>query len=131
MQTVHDRPIPDIPFNGKPAFSLLKKSDTDAPAGKSCARESVGKSAYDMLADDRYTSLNIEIACMPGYQPDETALDQLKNFLSGLLRKPGGITITETHIPTAGKSSLTVTDIVAIEDRDRSAYADGKQLQCF
>jgi hypothetical protein len=116
---------------------LCSCSKKDQPAddaslsGKEYSLQSVGKSAHDLLADNKFTSLKIEIQYMAGYTPDASAISKLKSFLGNLLHKPGGITITQSQIPSAGKNALSTEDIASLEDKYRTAYSSGKEIDVY
>lgn len=105
-------------------FGACKKSDVDD--GKDYI--TLGTSAHDLLASTAYTSLTIEIQYMPGYAPDATSIQTLQNFLNNYLNKPGGIKIVEEPIPASGKSSLSLTDVVAIEKKYRTVFTGNNHL---
>lgn len=91
----------------------------------------VGASAKELLTATSYTSLNIEIQYMPGFQPDQQALNNLSAFLNTYLNKPGGITIHQAQISGSGKSSLTLNDISLIEKNNRTAYSTGSTAAIY
>ena len=90
--------------------------------------KTLGTSARDMLSSEKYTSLKIEIQYMPGYQPDQTAVTNFTNFLTTLINKPGGVSVTEQQIPASGKTTLTIDDVVSIEKANRTAFTNGNQI---
>ncbi|MGN6604677.1 MAG: M12 family metallo-peptidase [Ginsengibacter sp.] len=99
---------------------------TDVVGGKDYA--TLGSSAHDLLAAAPHTALKIQIQYMPGFQPDNQSIDNLKSFLNQYLNKPDGINITEVEIPSAGKSVLTVKDVVNIEKKYRTVFTDNHQI---
>ncbi|WBV56252.1 hypothetical protein PFY10_18855 [Chryseobacterium daecheongense] len=88
----------------------------------------VGASANDLLSNNRYNSLLIEIQYMPGYAPNSQAVDHLKNFLSTFLRKDGGITVIQREIPGTSSSTLSADDIRQIENTNRTVFTNGSTL---
>lgn len=105
-----------------------------------CKKESVqgayddrtlGTSADDLLTAAPYSSLQIEIQYMPGYAPDQAALDNMVAFLKTRINKPGDISITQEQIP-AGSSSITVlSDIVNTEQHYRNLYTHYNLLRVY
>ena len=91
----------------------------------------VGSSARDLLSDERFTSLRIEVQYMTGYEPDERALHNLKDFLYDRLHKPEGISIITKEIAPAADTSLTLQEIIDIEKANRTAFANGKELAVY
>ncbi|RKT01691.1 M12 family metallo-peptidase [Chryseobacterium defluvii] len=89
---------------------------------------SVGSSANDLLSNNKYNALILEIQYMPGYAPDANAIELVKNFLSTFLKKEGGISIVTREIPGASASSLSLNDIKAIENTSRSSFTNGSTM---
>lgn len=108
-------------------FVACKK--TDVVGGKDYA--TLGSSAHDLLVASSYTSLEIEIQYMPGYQPDQQSTDNFKNFLSQYLNKPNGISITEEQVPSDGKSVLSVNDVVSLEKKYRNDFTGNNKIAVY
>ncbi|MBB4807130.1 putative Zn-dependent protease [Chryseobacterium defluvii] len=89
---------------------------------------SVGSSANDLLNNNRYNALVIEIQYMPGYAPDTNAIELVKNFLSTFLKKEGNISIVTREISGASASSLSADEIKAIENTNRSSFTSGSTM---
>ena len=120
------------------SFSLLvfagcKKSDTisNPPSISIENNKAVGASANDLLSAAKYSSIKIEIQYMPGFQPDAAAINNLITFLNSLINKPGGVSVIQTQIPSAGKTVLTLSDIVTIEKNNRTVFTSGNQLGIY
>ncbi len=103
----------------------------DLPDADALNNKSVGASAKEFLSATTYQSLNVEIAYMPGYAPDPTALGNLQAFLTGLVNKPGGISISQRVIPASGKSSLTLAEVREIEKNTRTVFTTGTSVGVF
>jgi hypothetical protein len=115
---------------------LFSCSKNDKPGsssfdGKAYSKQSVGKSARDLLSAADFTSLKIEIQYMPGYKPDDGVLNQVESFLEGLLNKPDGISVTETQIPSLGKTPVSQADVIAQESKYRTQYAGSKEIAVY
>ncbi|ASE62156.1 M12 family metallo-peptidase [Chryseobacterium indologenes] len=89
---------------------------------------SVGASANDLLSNNRYNSLSIEIQYMPGYAPDSQAIEHVKNFLGTSLRKDNGIKISLREIPGTSASTLSAEDIRKIENTNRTVFTNGTTM---
>ena len=115
------------------AFTGCKKSDTitNLPAINSENNKAVGASANDLLSASKYSSVKIEIQYMPGYQPDAAAVNNLVAFVNSLVNKPGGVTVVQTQIASAGKTVLSLNDIATIEKNNRTVYTSGNQLGVY
>lgn len=115
------------------AIAGCKKSDiiTNLPSINNENNKAVGASANDLLSAAKYSSVKIEIQYMPGYQPDGAAVNNLMVFLNSLINKPGGVTIVQTQIASAGKTVLSLNDIATIEKNNRTVYTSGNQLGVY
>ena len=115
------------------AVSGCKKSDTVSgiPAINTENNKVVGASANDLLSASKYSSVKIEIQYMPGFQPDAAAVNNLTNFINSLINKPGGVSIIQTQIASAGKTVLSLNDIATIEKNNRTVYTSGSQLGVY
>lgn len=98
---------------------------------KAANRMGLGASANDLLSDRTYTSLRIEVAYVPGYEPSAAALENLKGFLHKFINKPEGISIVKTPMEPSGKSPFSIEEIRNIEDQYRSVYNNGEELAVF
>ncbi len=115
------------------AITGCKKSDiiTNLPSINNENNKAVGASANDLLSAAKYSSVKIEIQYMPGYQPDGAAVNNLMGFLNSLINKPGGVTVVQTQIASAGKTVLSLNDIATIEKNNRTVYTSGSQLGVY
>ena len=113
--------------------SSCKKSDTitNLPSINNENNKVVGASANDLLSASKYSSVKIEIQYMPGFQPDAAAVNNLTNFINSLINKPGGVTIVQTQIASAGKTVLSLNEIATIEKNNRTVYTSGSQLGIY
>jgi predicted Zn-dependent protease len=91
----------------------------------------VGESARDLLSDDYFTALKVEIQYMTGFAPDETAVSNLKDFLNDHLHKPGGISFVLKEVAPTEDSVLTLDEAVIIEEKNRSAFTAGKTITVY
>ena len=85
-------------------------SDLD-PSGvpkvdKSANLKALGSSANDLLSDVKYTSINVEIVYVTGFEPTSGTLQNIKDFLSRRTFKPDGITYFYQSRSIFGKSSF-------------------------
>ncbi len=89
---------------------------------KSANQQPVGASANDFLSGEDFQKLTVEIQYVEGFQPTETALNNLKAFLQTYLNKSEGITFNTTALASPGLAPYSVQDLQAIEDENRTAY---------
>ena len=114
-------------------FTGCSKSDsiTSLPPINGANNKVTGYSGKDFLTANNFNTLKIEIQYMPGYQLDATSVDNITNFLSSLINKPGGITVTQQPITAGGKTSYTINDIAVIEQNNRGYFNSGNQLSVY
>lgn len=93
------------------------------PAPQFNSKAAPGDSAKSFLEGDQYTTLQIEVDYMEGYEPTQEGLNSLQTFLEERLNK-SSITISTTQIAAGGQSSYTTEDIAAIEDEERDNFTE-------
>ena len=108
-----------------------KKTETTVSSTHPENFKAIGASARDLLAATTYTSIKIEIQYMPGFAPDAASINNAVAFLNSLVNKPGGITVIQTQIPSAGKATMTLNDIVEVEKNYRTVFTSGNQLGVY
>ena len=108
-------------------FSACKK---EAVGGQYDDR-TLGISANDLLSASHYSSLRIEIQYMPGYAPDQVALNNLTTFLQTRINKPGGISVTQNEIGAITPPVSSLSDIVSIERTYRHYYTRNNVLSVY
>ncbi len=94
-------------------------------------KQSVGESANALLGADTYTSLTLEIQYAPGMKPQDQSVTNLVNFLNTYLNKPGGITVVQKAVGTAGATMVTAQDVVNFTDKNRNLYTDGNTISIY
>lgn len=105
--------------------------EDEKPINKNYHLQRVGASAIDLLSDERFTSLTIEVNYMTGYEPDEKALRALRSFLFERIHKPVGIRVISKEIAPSKDTMLSLKEIVAIEKAERTKRAEGKELTIY
>lgn len=114
------------------AFFLLNScspsDDNSDVIVKANNKKTLGTSAHDLLSEDKFDSMIVEIVYVEGYEPTATAINNFVSFLNTRINKTGGITIQKRAIPSPGNDSYTNTQIVAIEDANRIYYNEGNQI---
>ena len=91
----------------------------------------LGASAHDLLSDEVYTSLKIEIVHVAGFEPTDDAVSHLRSFLEKYTTKPGGISISTSAIPSPGVGTYSLEEIKAVEKKHRTAFTSGKTMAVF
>lgn len=85
----------------------------------------------DFLTESKYTTLNIEVAYVEGFQPQPTSLNILLSFLQERINKSGGVTITQRSIPATGRVSIDIDVIREIEKANRKTVTGGNTLTAW
>jgi predicted Zn-dependent protease len=110
--------------------SIASEEETDLPEVFN-SHKPVGASARELLSDERYTSVKVEIQYMKGFAPGRETLRQLRGFMDKYLHKPGGITIVTKQIDPDAQDVLTLDNIKALEKDYRSAFTTGRQIALY
>lgn len=112
------------------AFLVLTSCSKDDNGGdvKSNNKKSLGTSAHDLLSEDKFDSMIIEVVYVEGFEPSATAINNFVSFLGSRINKSGGITVEKRPIPSPGNTTYTNAQIIALEDANRIHYNDGNQI---
>lgn len=109
------------------ALSFLSCNKTkeirDGIDPNSLHNRSVGSSANELLSNNKFKSLKIEVQYMPGFAPDAAALNHLQTFLGSHVNKSNGISIVTKEIAANNKTTLTADEVHAIEKANRSVFS--------
>lgn len=112
-------------------FSCRKEPAYDPYAlPDSYSNQAVGLSAHDMLSNEQYNTINVQVQYMPGYQLEAAAITNLTTYLNTLCNKPGGISIIQSQIPASG-DTLEPNKIALLEKQNRTAYTAANTLSLY
>jgi len=100
----------DDPANGDPAFEFNHELNP-------------GQSALDLLRDDDFDELVLEVDYMEGFRPTDRSLDSLKTFLERRLNKTAITILEPTEIPAGGQDSYTAAEIRNLEREHRDSFS--------
>ncbi len=117
-------------------FILLSGCSKDDPTSdngidKSANLKSLGTSGKELLDDDKFTSIRVEVTYVTGYEPSPTTLSNLKSFLQQRTHKPEGITILTRAVPSSDKAPFSINEIAEIEKEVRTTYNVGNEISVF
>ncbi|WP_248722242.1 membrane metalloprotease [Seonamhaeicola sp. ML3] len=87
-----------------------------------------GTSSKDLLSDDVFTSMIVELVYVEGYEPTQKAINNFKSFMEVRVHKPNGITIEKKAIPSPGKDRYSTQDIITIEDDNRTKFNNSNTI---
>jgi hypothetical protein len=108
------------------------KEDALSPlVGQTYHLKSVGASARDLLTSNTFTTLQIDLVYVEGFEPNATTLTNTVSFLANRLNKPGGISIKKTSIPSPGLAPYSVNDVIKVEEQNRTLFNEGNKLAVF
>lgn len=93
--------------------------------------KAVGESATELLTQEEFDALHINLVYVEGYAPTAKALENLREFLQARLHKTGGIHIKQTAISAPGLAPYSIEDIRQVEEDFRSGFNEGKSLAVF
>lgn len=91
----------------------------------------LGTSASDILGPNGYSSLTIELVYTNSFRPEVSSILGFKNFIQGLVNKPGGIQYVERVIPDQAGAPFSINEIRAIEDNNRTIFTEGDNLAVY
>ncbi|MBJ6366933.1 membrane metalloprotease [Snuella sedimenti] len=97
-------------------------NNQETSVNKAANKKATGSASNDILSDDTYKSMVIELVYVDGFAPTQAAQDNFVSFLEARTHKPNGITIEKRAINSPEDDRLTIEEIVAIEDANRTKY---------
>lgn len=103
-------------------------NNSNPTVNKALNRQATGSSANDLLSDNIFTSMIIEIVYVEDFEPSQTAIDNFVSFITNRTYKPDGITLEKRTISSPGKSVYTINDIADIEKEQRKYYNTTDQI---
>jgi hypothetical protein len=115
-------------------INCSKDSDTTTQGPDAVDRSanllSAGSSGSDILTNENFDRMLIEIAYVEGFRPTATALDNLRTFLLERTFKED-ISFTYRSLPSPGEETLTLEEIASLETDNRTLYNDGRTLAFY
>jgi len=111
--------------------SCKKDDDTAIDNSKAENLLGLGESAEDILSDDIYKSLVVELVYSNGFRPEQRTIDNFRQFLNDRVNKPEGISIIETVIAPPAGEPFTTQEIRDIETEYRTKYTVDDQIAIY
>ena len=116
-------------------FLGCSKDDDNSGSGpqgvdKSQNLLSVGDSANDILSNDNFSSLLIEIAYVQGFRPTTEAMDNFETYLRDRTFKED-IEIQYLPLPSPNQEDLTIQEVANLEEENRTAFTSGDTLAIY
>jgi len=113
------------------------KSSVDSDGGSSVTAVdktanllATGDSANDILSNDVFDKLLIEIAYVSGYKPTESAMTQFTAYLKKHTFKEN-IELLYKELPSPSEDELTLKEISDLETKNRTAFNSGSTLAIY
>jgi hypothetical protein len=113
------------------------KSSTDSeggssvtPVDKTANLLATGDSANDILSNDMFDKLLIEIAYVSGFKPTESAMAQFTTYLKKHTFKEN-IELVYNELPSPSEDELTLKEISDLETKNRTAFNSGTTLAIY
>ncbi|MBC9796842.1 membrane metalloprotease [Sinomicrobium weinanense] len=94
-------------------------------------RQTTGSSARDLLSDEKYSRIVLEILYVQGYEPNAASVENLKDFLGERMHKPDGIDVEMTAIESPGDTVYSVERVAEIERELRANYNYEDEIAVF
>lgn len=95
---------------------------------KNINRQPTGSSANDLLSDNTFKSMVIEVVYVEGFEPRQATIDNFVSFLQDRTIKPSGITVEKRAIPSPEKDTYTIQEIADLETEERKHYNNNSQI---
>lgn len=116
-------------------FSCSKDDDGNGspdPGGVDTSQNllAVGASANDILSNDSFTNLLIEIAYVEGFRPTDESMLAFETYLRDRTFKDD-IEIRYVSLPSPNQEDLTIQEVANLEDENRTAFTNGDTLAIY
>ncbi|MDO6517666.1 hypothetical protein Q4562_10505 [Zobellia uliginosa] len=116
-------------------LSCTKDDDTNSAEkekiqAKEASLKSAGDSAKDILSNERFTKLLIEIAYVEGFKPTDEAMLGFVSYLKKRTFKED-IELKYTQLESPDEENLTLEEIAKLESENRTVFNDGSTLGLY
>lgn len=92
--------------------------------------QATGDSSNDILSNDNFDKLRIEIAFVEGFRPEQESMDNFTAYLRQHTFKQD-IEISFIELPSPDEETLELQEIGDLEIENRTAYNDGNTLAIY
>jgi len=89
-----------------------------------------GASANDILSNNKFTKIKVEIAYVEGFRPTQSAINAFETYLRTYTFKED-IEMVFNELPSPNKTVLTIQEIADLEAENRTVYNDGETLGVY
>ncbi|WP_340074715.1 membrane metalloprotease [Leptobacterium sp. I13] len=105
--------------------------DVTPPVDRSANLQPVGSSARDLLTQNDFTSLVLEIVYVSGFRPTDQAIANLVSFINDRTFKPGGVTVEYTEVSSPNDDEFSIQEIADLETDFRVNYNEGNEIAVY
>ena len=105
---------------------------SQAPDGSNPSQNllAVGASAEDILSNNTFNNLLIEVAHVEGFRPTDDAMLAFETYLRDRTFKEN-IEIQYLSLPSPNQEDLTIQEVANLEDQNRTAFNNGDTLAIY
>lgn len=89
-----------------------------------------GDSANDLLSNDRFTKIKIEIAYVMGFRPTVAAMNDFVDYIKKHTFKED-IELVFNVLDSSGKETLSLQEIVELESENRTVFNEGDTIGIY
>ena len=111
-------------------FSCKEDQDNQIQQSRAENRKALGSSAEDLLSDDSYRSMTVEMVYSPAYKPTQQTLDAFMTFINARVNKPDGVSFIETIISDQN-GPFSISQIRNIENEQRTIYTQADDIAVY
>tara|TARA_R110000737_G_scaffold125952_1_gene158516 strand:- start:1925 stop:2830 length:906 start_codon:yes stop_codon:yes gene_type:complete len=104
--------------------------NSDTSVNKSANLLATGDSARDILSNNNFDTLVIEIAYVTGFKPTESAITQFTDYLKEHTFKEE-IELVYTELSSPSEDELTLQEIADLETKNRTVFNTGSSLGIY
>ena len=109
----------------------MQKQEAEAQViDKSANLLGTGDSANDLLSNDNFTDLQIEIAYVTGFRPTAASMDAFVDYIGQQTFKRN-IELIFSELDSPDEETLTLQEIAQLESENRTVYNDGNTLAVY
>lgn len=94
-------------------------------------KKALGESGEDILSNDIYKSLTVELVYSEDYKPTQETIDNFRAFIMARVNKPQGINFVESVVAEQPNDPFSIEEIREIEDRLRTKYTEGDNIAIY
>ena len=117
-------------FIGCSKDDSVQTQERETAQAKEASLKSAGASATDLLSNDNFTKLLIEIAYVDGFKPTEEAMEGFVSYLKQRTFKED-IELKYTKLESPVEENLTLEEIAKLESENRTVYNEGSTLGLY